>query len=215
MSTIAVIDYGMGNLRSASKALERVSGGARVVVTYDPEVILRSDRIVVPGVGAIRDCMAEVERLGLDDVIKEVSTTKPTLGICVGMQMLFDRSEENNGVGTLGIIPGEVKYFGNDLTHPKTDQRLKVPHMGWNTVRVNDHPLWHGIPDEGYFYFVHSYYAKPVDPDTFQVGTCDYGVRFCAAVAKDNLFGVQFHPEKSQVNGLKLLANFVNWDGQS
>ena len=159
--------------------------------------------------------MAEVERLGLDDLIKEISTQKPTLGICVGMQMLFDKSEENNGIKTLGLIPGDVKYFGTDLRDEKSGQHLKVPHMGWNTVMLNDHPLWAGIDSESYFYFVHSYYAHPKDPDTYQVGKCHYGVEFCAAVANENLFGVQFHPEKSQTNGLKLLANFVKWDGKS
>lgn len=214
MSSIVVIDYGMGNLRSASKALERVSGGARVSISYDPDVIKRADRVVVPGVGAIRDCMAELERLGLDEVIKEVAQSKPTLGICVGMQMMFDHSEENNGIDTLGIIPGNVKYFGTELVCKKTNESLKVPHMGWNNVRMNDHPLWRGIDQDAYFYFVHSYYAQPKDPG-HQAGECEYGVKFCAAVAQDNMFAVQFHPEKSQANGLKLLANFVQWDGES
>ncbi|MFD1259248.1 imidazole glycerol phosphate synthase subunit HisH [Entomomonas asaccharolytica] len=211
MQTVAVIDYGMGNLHSVAKALEHVGAG-RVIVTSDADVIREADRIVFPGVGAIRDCMAEIRRLGFDQLVKEISGTRPFLGICVGMQALFDRSEENNGVDCIGLFSGEVKFFGKDL-HDTNDERLKVPHMGWNEVNQSlDHPLWHEIPNQGRFYFVHSYYAK-VANDQQLVGTTHYGVDFAAAVAKGSCFAVQFHPEKSHTHGLQLLQNFVTWDG--
>ena len=211
MQTIAVIDYGMGNLHSVGKALEHV-GSARVLITSDPQVIRDADRIVLPGVGAIRDCMAQMQQHQLLDVIREVSSDRPFLGICVGMQALLDSSEENGGVECLGLIPGQVRAFGQALS--QGEQRLKVPHMGWNTVAQRlPHPLWHNIADQSRFYFVHSYYVEAENPRQV-AGSCQYGVEFAAALADGSRFAVQFHPEKSQSNGLQLLQNFVAWDGR-
>lgn len=211
MQTIAVIDYGMGNLHSVGKALEHV-GSTRVQITSDPQVIRDADRVVLPGVGAMRDCMAEMQRFELLDVIREVSQDRPFLGICVGMQALLDSSEENGGVPCLGLFPGQVRYFGQNLQID--GERLKVPHMGWNTVEQRlDHPLWHNIPDQSRFYFVHSYYVQ-VDNQRQVAGSCEYGLPFAAALADGPCFAVQFHPEKSHTNGLQLLQNFVAWDGR-
>lgn len=215
MATIAVIDYGMGNLRSVSKALEYASAGARVVVTFEPEQILRADRVVLPGVGAIRDCMAELKRLHLDGVIREAARSKPFLGICLGMQALLEFSEENDGTLGLGILPGQVLRFAADIKNPATGESLKIPHMGWNQVHQTvDHPLWKDIAQDSRFYFVHSYYVAPPTPELI-AGTTPYGLDFASAVARDNIFAVQFHPEKSQRAGLMLLANFARWDGQA
>ncbi|MGB1141416.1 MAG: imidazole glycerol phosphate synthase subunit HisH, partial [Halioglobus sp.] len=195
--TVAVIDYGMGNLHSVASALEHV-GAERVLVTHDANLIREADRVVFPGVGAIRDCMSEIRRLKCDELLQQALTDQhvPVLAICVGMQALMDRSEENDGVDCLGIVPGEVRYFGNPLTDAKGD-RLKVPHMGWNRVKQNlDHPLWRNIEDETRFYFVHSYYVHAQQRDLL-AGSVDYGVTADAALARDNLFAVQFHPEKS------------------
>ena len=208
----AVIDYGMGNLHSAHGALQKVSPDTRVLVTGDPETILKADHVVLPGVGAIRDCVSEIKRLGIDQVVQEVIKTKPLLGICIGMQSLLDVSEENGGVDCLGLFPGQVKYFGDDLT--ENGERLKVPHMGWNCIEQVDHPLWQGIEDNSRFYFVHSYYVKANKPAQVK-GSCTYGVKFDAAIGQDNVFAVQCHPEKSHNNGLQLLKNFLSWDGQS
>ncbi len=208
----AVIDYGMGNLHSAHGALQTVAPDTQVLVTGDPEVIQRADHVVLPGVGAIRDCMAEILNQGIDDVVREVAKTKPLLGICVGLQAMMDRSEENGGVDCIGLFPGQVRYFGDDLT--ENGERLKVPHMGWNTVRQVDHPLWQGIDDESRFYFVHTYYVDSVRPEQVK-GHGQYGVDFAAAMGQDNVFAVQFHPEKSHNAGLALLRNFLNWDGQA
>ncbi len=211
MQTIAVIDYGMGNLHSVGKALEHV-GSTRVQITSDPQVIRDADRVVLPGVGAMRDCMAEMQRFELLDVIREVSQDRPFLGICVGMQALLDSSEENGGVPCLGLFPGQVRYFGQNLQID--GERLKVPHMGWNTVEQRlDHPLWHNIPDQSRFYFVHSYYVQ-ADNQRQVAGICEYGLPFAAALADGPCFAVQFHPEKSHTNGLQLLQNFVAWDGR-
>ncbi|WP_205342609.1 imidazole glycerol phosphate synthase subunit HisH [Denitrificimonas caeni] len=211
MQTIAVIDYGMGNLHSVGKALEHVSS-ARVQITSDPQVIRDADRIVLPGVGAIRDCMAEMARHQLLDVIREVSNDRPFLGICVGMQALLDSSEENGGVDCLGLFPGRVRAFGPTLY--QGEQHLKVPHMGWNTVEQRlPHPLWHNIADHTRFYFVHSYYVE-ADNSRQVAGSCQYGVEFAAALADGARFAVQFHPEKSHTHGLQLLQNFVAWDGR-
>lgn len=211
MQTIAVIDYGMGNLHSVGKALQYV-GSARVQITSDPQVIRDADRVVLPGVGAIRDCMAEMARFELLDVIREVSSDRPFLGICVGMQALLDSSEENGGVECLGLISGRVRAFGTGLY--QGEQRLKVPHMGWNNVEQRlDHPLWHSIPDQSRFYFVHSYYVQADNPRQV-AGGCEYGVPFAAALADGARFAVQFHPEKSHTHGLQLLQNFVAWDGR-
>ncbi len=214
MPTIAVIDYGMGNLHSVAKALGRVTD-QRVLVTSDAELILRANRVVLPGVGAIRDCISEIKRLGLDTVIREAANNKPFLGVCVGMQALLDFSEENDGTECLGIIPGKVLPFGKNLVDPVTNERLKVPHMGWNQVhQVIKHPLWKNIPQDSRFYFVHSYFAQPTSPDPVAAST-SYGFPFASALSKDNVFAVQFHPEKSQHVGLNLYANFVEWDGKA
>ncbi len=211
--TIAVVDYGMGNLHSVSKALEHVAPDTRIIVSADIDEIEHADRVVFPGVGAIRDCMAEIRRLQFDRLVRDVAASgRPLLGICVGMQSLMRHSEENQGVECLDLMPGEVKFFGNDLQ--ENGERLKVPHMGWNQVKQDiDHPLWQGIKDEDRFYFVHSYYVT-VDHPELVGGSCHYGVDFAAAVYRDNLFAVQFHPEKSQHAGLELLKNFAHWDGK-
>ena len=211
MKTLAIIDYGMGNLHSVSKAVELVAPDTRVLVTADPAQIREADRVILPGVGAIRDCMAEILRLGVDDLVREVSADRPLLGICVGMQALMSRSEENGWVDCINLFPSEVRFFGNDLK--ESDARLKVPHMGWNEVyQTTDHPVWHNIPDGDRFYFVHSYYAEAEgNPDI--TGRTHYGVDLAAAVARDNIFAVQFHPEKSHRAGLQLLKNFVQWTG--
>ncbi|SCZ60937.1 imidazole glycerol phosphate synthase subunit HisH [Thiohalomonas denitrificans] len=213
MNTVAVIDYGMGNLHSVAKALEHTGAADRVVVTPDTEVILKADRVVLPGVGAIRDCMAEIRRLGIDEVVREVIRSKPLLGVCVGMQALMDESAENGGTPCLGVFPGRVEWFGDELTDPDTGARLKVPHMGWNRVhQERAHPLWEGISQDERFYFVHSYYVEPAIPE-LTVATTNHGRTFTAAVGRDNVFAAQFHPEKSQHAGLQLYANFLKWDG--
>jgi len=214
MSHVAVIDYGMGNLRSVSKALETVSNGISVEVTADPARILSASHVVFPGVGAIRDCVAELKRLKLDGVLRDViASGKPTLGICLGMQALLGHSEENGGTEGLDIISGHVEHF--DIKPADNGEHLKVPHMGWNEVQqTSAHPLWSNIEQNSRFYFVHSYFVSP-DDHAVTAASTDYPERFCSAIAKDNLFAVQFHPEKSQHVGLQLLENFLNWDGQS
>lgn len=210
MSRVAVIDYGMGNLHSVAKALERMGGD--VVVTHDARVIRAADRVVLPGVGAIRDCMGEMHRLGVDEVVREVVREKPFLGVCVGMQALMEQSEENGGTACLGILPGRVAYFGDGL-RDAAGVALKVPHMGWNQVhQERAHPLWDGIAQDARFYFVHSYFVRPAD-SAHTAATACHGVTFAAAVARENLFAVQFHPEKSQHAGLRLYQNFLRWDG--
>lgn len=209
---IAVIDYGMGNLHSVAKALEHVAPGAQVVVTGNPETIRAATRVVFPGQGAAPDCMAEINAMGLREAILEVAREKPFLGICMGLQVLFESSDEGP-TACLGILPGRVKRFAEDL-RDASGQRLKVPHMGWNNVRLVAHPLWQGIADGARFYFVHSYYVVPRDP-TLAVGYSRYPDEFVCACARDNIFAVQFHPEKSARDGLRLLANFVHWDGKS
>jgi glutamine amidotransferase len=204
MQHIAVIDYGMGNLRSVSKALETVSNGAPVEVTADPERILSASHIVFPGQGAIRACLAEVQRLGLTDVIRQVATEKPFLGICIGMQLLMTHSEENGGVEGLNLFSGNVHHF--DL---EPSQHLKVPHMGWNQVHQTiSHPLWKNIEPSSRFYFVHSYYVDPDDKNVI-AATTEYPDKFASAIYKDNIFAVQFHPEKSSKAGEMLLKNFL------
>lgn len=213
-TTVAVIDYGMGNLHSAAKALETVAPGANVIVTADADKILSADRVVFPGVGAIRDCMGEILRLGLDQVVREAAQSRPLLGICVGMQSLMTRSEENGGVDCLNMFAGQVKFFGDNL-HDARGEKLKVPHMGWNQVQqIRPHPLWKNIADGSRFYFVHSYYIQ-LEDETLMTGRCEYGVPFTAALGRENVFAVQFHPEKSQKAGLTLLKNFMEWDGQA
>jgi len=204
MTRIALLDYGMGNLHSAAKALEHV--GARVDVTNDPELIAQADKIVFPGVGAMRDCMHGMREAGIDEVVKQAVFNKPVLAICVGMQALMHHSEENGGAEALGIFAGTVKHFP-EVPH------LKVPHMGWNQVQQHDpeHPMWRNIEQNSRFYFVHSYYVEPQDSSII-AADCDYALPFCAAIHKDNLFATQFHPEKSHTAGLQLLKNFVEWD---
>jgi glutamine amidotransferase len=211
---IAIIDYGMGNLHSVAKALEHVSAGAKITVTSDPQVVENADRVVFPGVGAIRDCMHEINRLDIGRVVKQAIQEKPVLAICVGMQALMQASEENGGIDCLDILPGQVKYFGD--THKDAQgKKLKVPHMGWNNVtQQQDHPLWHRIQQGSRFYFVHSYYVESFNnPHVF--ATCDYGLEFAASLQQGNLFAVQFHPEKSADSGLQLLKNFCHWQTEA
>jgi len=215
MSSIAIIDYGMGNLHSIAKAIEHVAGKNRVLVSSKRGDILSADRVVFPGVGAIRDCMSELQRTGLDEVILEVARLKPLLGVCLGMQALLDESEENQGTACLGLIPGRVKHFKENIGQTGSLERLKIPHMGWNQVRQQrTHPMWQDIPDGSRFYFVHSYYAAPA-ADSDVAATTPYGFEFTSVIAHGNVFAVQFHPENSQHAGLGLLSNFVNWNGVS
>lgn len=214
MSSIAVIDYGMGNLHSVAKALEHVQPGVEVLVTSDPKQVANADRVLLPGVGAIRDCMAEIYKQGVDkEVAEAIRSGRPFLGICVGFQALMQHSQENGGVDCLSQFEGTVNYFGDDL-RDASGERLKVPHMGWNEVQQSiDHPLWHGIDDKSRFYFVHSYYVKAAQRAQV-AATCEYGVEFDVALSHNNVFAVQFHPEKSHTAGLQLLKNFLNWNGQ-
>ncbi len=212
--TVAVIDYGMGNLHSVASALSHVAPEQSVIVTSDPSVVAAADRVVFPGVGAIRDCMAEIKRLGFDTLLNEqIASGKPVLAICVGLQALMDHSEENDGVACIGLLSGQVRFFGEHHKDSKGNS-LKVPHMGWNQVNHNNHPLWADIPQDSRFYFVHSFYVLAND-QALVAATCGYGLPFHAALAQDNLFAVQFHPEKSHTAGLQLLKNFLHWDGQS
>lgn len=213
LQRIAIVDYGMGNLHSVAKALARVAPEAEVCVTGDPALIRSAERVVFPGVGAIRDCMAELKRRGLDALVREaVDAGRPVLAICVGLQALMAHSEENDGIECLGILPGRVRRFPPDMID-EDGNTLKVPHMGWNRVWQQPHPLWTGIEDRTRFYFVHSYYVEPAQREQV-AGSCDYGIEFAAALARGPLFAVQFHPEKSHHAGLRLLANFCEWDGR-
>ncbi|MFT6791467.1 MAG: glutamine amidotransferase [Cellvibrionaceae bacterium] len=212
-SSVAIIDYGMGNLHSVASALAHISPDSDIRIVDQAEYILSADRVIFPGVGAIRDCMAEIRRLNFDKLVPSLlAQGKPLLGICVGMQVLLDHSEENGGVRGLGLLPGDVKFFGDSLQDSQGD-RLKVPHMGWNTVEQTlDHPLWHGIQNNSYFYFVHSYYVSARNLEQV-AGRCQYSLPFAAAISHKNLFATQFHPEKSHAAGLQLLKNFINWSG--
>ena len=208
---IAVIDYGMGNLRSVSKAIEHVAGNAEVRTTDDPGYIAAADRVVFPGQGAARDCMAAIGDHHLNRAILQAAASKPFLGICMGLQVLMRHSEENGGTKLLNLFAGEVKRF-DGLAMGDNGLPLKIPHMGWSPVhQLASHPLWEGIADQSRFYFVHSYRVVPEDVSVI-AATTDYGVRFTSAVARDKLFATQFHPEKSADTGLQLLRNFVNWD---
>ncbi len=208
--TIAVVDYGMGNLRSVWQALEHVAQGREVVVTADPSVVAAADRVVFPGQGAMPDCMRELDARGLRPVVLEAAKSKPFLGICIGLQMLFEHSEEGDVPG-LGVFSGRVRRFSADKMIGANGDKLKVPHMGWNEVaHVQSHALWNGIDDGARFYFVHSYFVDPVDR-TCIAGSTDYGIPFTSAVARDNIFALQCHPEKSAVAGLALLSNFIQW----
>jgi glutamine amidotransferase len=204
VQTIAIVDYGMGNVRSVQKALEHVAPNDYCILTSDPQVIKNSDRIVFPGQGAMGACMSALSSNALTDEIKLASRAKPFLGICLGLQLLFDYSEENDGINGLSIVPGKVLKFRN--------KDLKIPHIGWNSVKqVGDHPLWYKIDNNCRFYSVHSYFVDEDDASCV-VGTTHYGETFTSAIAIDKLFAVQFHPEKSQSDGLQLLKNFANWN---
>lgn len=218
MNKIAVIDYGMGNLHSVAKAVEHVGRELRadieVVITADATTIAQADRVIFPGVGAIRDCMAEINRLNVGQIVRDAMKTKPVLAICVGMQALMQHSEENGGVDCLGLLQGDVRYFGENL-RGGNGERLKVPHMGWNQVRqTRPHPLWKDVPDNSRFYFVHSYYVQTKQREMV-TGVTDYSTEIVATLAAGNIFATQFHPEKSQTAGLTLLRNFLLWDGTS
>jgi imidazole glycerol-phosphate synthase subunit HisH len=210
MTTIAVIDYGMGNLRSVAKAIEHVASGVEVRVTDDPSVVRTASRVVFPGQGAMPDCMRELRARGLYDAVIDAARDKPFLGICIGLQMLFEHSEEGDTPG-LAVLPGRVRRFAHDLADAG-GRKLKVPHMGWNEVEQRiRHPLWDGITDKTRFYFVHSYYPEPANA-SLTAGVSRYPGAFACAAARDNLFAVQFHPEKSAAAGLRLLANFATWE---
>lgn len=220
--SVAIIDYGMGNLHSVASAVHKVAPQVEISVTGDAHVIARADRVILPGVGAIRDCMAEIRRLGLDDVVAGViDSGKPLLAVCVGLQTLMESSEENGGVECLGFFKGHVRNFSGSADFcsrsdesSSSGERLKVPHMGWNQIsQPVAHPLWQNIPDNSRFYFVHSYYVDAAQSE-FIAGTCHYGIEFSAVMARDNVFAAQFHPEKSHTHGLQLLQNFIGWDGR-
>ena len=222
MNKVAVIDYGMGNLHSVAKALEHVglelaelNGEAtEVTVTADADIIAAADRVIFPGVGAIRDCMAEIRRLNVGEIVAAAMKDKPVLAICVGMQALMERSEENGGVDCLGFMPGKVRYFGDEL-RDGDGERLKVPHMGWNQVQqIKPHPLWKDVPDNSRFYFVHSCYVETPSREKV-AGLTQYGKEVVVALSDENIFATQFHPEKSQTAGLTLLRNFLQWDGST
>ena len=207
---IAVIDYGMGNLRSVWQALVHVAGGKEIIVTADPDVVADAERVVFPGQGAMPDCMRELDERGLRSAVIDAAKTKPFLGICIGLQMLFEQSEEGNVPG-LGVFAGPVRRFPAEKMVGASGEKLKVPHMGWNRVsQTRSHALWSGIEDGARFYFVHSYFVDPVDRDC-AVGMTDYGIPFTSAVARDNIFAIQCHPEKSAQAGLALLSNFMKW----
>ena len=216
--TVAVVDYGMGNLRSVSQAVQAAAAGTgwQVAITADPEAVRAADRIVLPGQGAMPDCMHELRASGLQESVLEAAASKPMFGVCVGMQMLLDRSEEGPTDG-LGLFPGAVVRFDLAGRTQPDGSRFKVPQMGWNQVwqrpygGAGAHPVWAGVPDGAYFYFVHSFHARPSDP-RHTAGETDYGGRFACAVARDNIFATQFHPEKSADNGLRLYRNFLSWE---
>ncbi len=211
--TVAVVDYGMGNLRSVSQAVAHVAHDAddvSVVVTSNPEEVWAAERVVLPGQGAMRDCMRELNDSGLKEAVLHAAANKPLMGVCVGMQMLLDHSEEQDTPG-LGLIAGRVRRFGLEGRRQPDGSRYKVPQMGWNRVfQTNPHPVWAGVPDGAWFYFVHSYYAQPSEA-RHTAGETEYGVRFTSAVARDNIFATQFHPEKSAAHGLALYRNFLHW----
>ena len=210
--TVAVVDYGMGNLRSVSQAVMAAAQdqGVRVVITARPEEVYAAERVVLPGQGAMRDCMRELHESGLQEAVLDAAARKPLMGVCVGMQMLLDHSEEQDTPG-LGLIPGRVKRFRLEGQLQPDGSRYKVPQMGWNRVhQTRAHPVWGEVPDESWFYFVHSFYAETSDPRD-SAGQSDYGTRFTCAVARDNIFATQFHPEKSAASGLALYRNFLHW----
>jgi glutamine amidotransferase len=210
--TVAVVDYGMGNLRSVSQAVMHVARDTEfdVIVTSKPDEVLAAERIVLPGQGAMPDCMSELRRSGLQEAVLHAAANKPLMGVCVGMQMLLTTSDEGPTDG-LNLIPGGVHRFQLDGQLQPDGSRYKVPQMGWNRVfQVQPHPIWHGVPDAAFFYFVHSFYARPSDP-RHSAGETEYGTRFTCALARDNIFATQFHPEKSAEHGLALYRNFLHW----
>ena len=212
MKTVAVVDYGMGNLRSVAQAVQHAAQGSGfdVVVTSRPEQVRAAERVVLPGQGAMPDCMRELRDSGVQEAVLHAAANKPLMGVCVGMQMLLSHSEEGD-TGGLGLIPGDVVRFRLEGQLQPDGSRYKVPQMGWNRVRqARPHPVWAGVPDDSFFYFVHSFHAKPADA-AHSVGETDYGVRFTCAVARDNIFATQFHPEKSAEHGLALYRNFLHW----
>ena len=211
--TVAVVDYGMGNLRSVTQAVIHAAqgSGVDVVWTTRPEEVMAAERVVLPGQGAMRDCMRELHDSGMFDAVLHAAAHKPLMGVCVGMQMLLDHSEEQDTPG-LGLIPGRVRRFALEGRLQPDGSRFKVPQMGWNQVaQVQPHAVWAGVPDNSYFYFVHSFYAQPADA-VHSAGEADYGGRFTAALARDNIFATQFHPEKSAEHGLQLYRNFLHWN---
>ena len=206
---ISIVDYGMGNLRSVQKALAHVAPEARVQITSDPDDVRRADRVVFPGQGAMPDCMRSLRECGLAEAVSEATREKPFLGLCIGQQMLFEGSDEGDTPG-LGLVLGRVRGFPRDAERAAAG--FKVPHMGWNQVRqVRPHALWKGIADASRFYFVHSYYCDPAEP-SLAAGETRYPDAFTSAIARDNIFATQFHPEKSAVAGLQLLSNFATWN---
>ena len=210
METIAVVDYSLGNLRSVSKAVEHVAPDSRVVVTDDPQRIEEADRVVFPGQGAARDCMKASGTHHVEKAVRHAAATKPFLGICMGLQVLMQHSEENDGTDLLGLFDGDVRRFSGNA-RGENGLPLKIPHMGWSRVdQVREHPLWSGIENGARFYFVHSYFVVPQDRSLI-AATTDYGETFTCAIAHENLFAVQFHPEKSADAGLQLIKNFINW----
>ncbi len=212
MQTVAVVDYGMGNLRSVSQAVAHAARevDVRVIVTGNPEEVLLADRVVLPGQGAMCDCMRELSDSGLREAVQQALRTRPVMGVCVGMQMLLDHSEEQDTPG-LGVIPGVVRRFRLEGQLQADGSRYKVPQMGWNRVQqAQAHPVWAGVADGAWFYFVHSYYAQPSDA-RHSAGLTEYGLGFTSAVARDNIFATQFHPEKSAADGLTLYRNFLLW----
>ena len=211
--TVAVVDYGMGNLRSVSQAVMHVArgSGVDVIVTSNPDEVFAAERVVLPGQGAMPDCMRELRDSGLQEAVLHAAANKPLMGVCVGMQMLLSRSEEGPTDG-LNLIAGDVIRFQLEGRLQPDGSRYKVPQMGWNEVyQAAPHPIWSGVPDGAYFYFVHSYYARPSDP-RHTAGETDYGSRFTCALARDNIFATQFHPEKSAEHGLALYRNFLHWN---
>jgi glutamine amidotransferase len=206
-----VVDYGMGNLRSVSQAVMHVAAGSgvEVIVTSKSDEVMAAERVVLPGQGAMRDCMRELRDSGLEAAVRHAAARKPLMGVCVGMQMLLDHSEEQDTPG-LGLVPGRVRRFQLEGRLQPDGSRFKVPQMGWNQVTQQPHALWAGVPEGAYFYFVHSYFSEPSNP-RHTVGEADYGARFTCALARDNIFATQFHPEKSADHGLALYRNFLHW----
>lgn len=216
MSNIAIVDYGMGNLYSVAKAVEHVAAAKdHIQITSNPKIIASSDKVIFPGQGAASDCMSAIKEFELNAAIISAADSKPFLGICMGMQVLMDSSEENDGTECLAFYEGSVEHFNQHISIGSSENRFKIPHMGWNCIEQQQkHPLWNDIPESSYFYFVHSYFVKCKD-DALIAGTTDYGLNFTSVIARDNVFAMQCHPEKSANAGLQLLSNFIYWDGNT